>query len=130
MQLLHRLHREHCVPDSPVVRVRNLLPSSWRCLQGHYLALGLHAAIFLLLIYDYICFFISILIFLQIFLGEGLDAWFASVLLLMDFANKRRSLACGLRLWSLSSVLRLYSVGDRMINEYGLFVGIRIDMRN
>jgi hypothetical protein len=30
---------------SPLVRVMNLLPSSGRCLQSHYLATGLHATI-------------------------------------------------------------------------------------
>jgi hypothetical protein len=38
---------EHCFPLSPLVRVRNLLPSNGRCFQSHYLVTGLHAAVLL-----------------------------------------------------------------------------------
>jgi hypothetical protein len=37
---------EHCFPVSPSMRLRNLLPSNGRCSQSHYLATGLHAAIY------------------------------------------------------------------------------------
>jgi hypothetical protein len=43
MQLLHRPQREHHFPISPLMCVRNLLPSSL-CLQSHYLTTGLHAS--------------------------------------------------------------------------------------
>jgi hypothetical protein len=33
-------------PVSPLVRVRNLLPSNGRCSQSHYLATGLHPTIY------------------------------------------------------------------------------------
>jgi hypothetical protein len=47
MQLSHRLQREHRFPVSPLVRVRDLLPSNRCCLQSHYLATGLHATLLL-----------------------------------------------------------------------------------
>jgi hypothetical protein len=71
MQLSHRPHREHSFSDSPLVCVRNLLHSSGHCLQGRCLALALHATIFLLLIFDCICFFPSILIFFTNIPGGG-----------------------------------------------------------
>jgi hypothetical protein len=43
MQLPHEPCREHRFPVSPLLRVKNLLPSNGRGLQGHYLATGLHA---------------------------------------------------------------------------------------
>jgi hypothetical protein len=42
----HGPHRAHRFLVSPLVRVRNLLPSNGRCLQSHYLAAGLHATVF------------------------------------------------------------------------------------
>jgi hypothetical protein len=44
-QLSQERRREHCFPFSPLVRVRNLLPISGRCLQSHYLATDLQATI-------------------------------------------------------------------------------------
>jgi hypothetical protein len=41
-----RLRREHYFPVSPLVHVRNLLPSNGCCLQSNYLGTGLHAAVF------------------------------------------------------------------------------------
>jgi hypothetical protein len=37
--------RNHSFPASPLVRVRNLLPSNWRCLQSYCIATGIHATI-------------------------------------------------------------------------------------
>jgi hypothetical protein len=45
-QLSHGQRREHRFPVSPLVRVRNLLPSNWRCLQSYYLVTGLHATVY------------------------------------------------------------------------------------
>jgi hypothetical protein len=45
MQLLHGPHREHPFPVSPLVSVRNLMPSIGCHLQSCYLPLGLHATI-------------------------------------------------------------------------------------
>jgi hypothetical protein len=44
-QMSHRPHREHQFPVSSFVRVKNLLPSNWLCLQSRYLATGLHATV-------------------------------------------------------------------------------------
>jgi hypothetical protein len=43
-QLSHVLRREYLFPISPLMRVKNLLPSNGRCLQSHYLVTGLHTA--------------------------------------------------------------------------------------
>jgi hypothetical protein len=44
-QLPYGRRIEHRFPVSPLVRVRNLLPSNWRCLKSRYLATGIHATI-------------------------------------------------------------------------------------
>jgi hypothetical protein len=44
-QLSHGPRKEHCFPVSPLVLVRNLLPSNERCLRSHYLAKSLHATL-------------------------------------------------------------------------------------
>jgi hypothetical protein len=44
-QLSHGKHREHLFPVSPLVRVKNLLPSNEHCLHSHYLATGLYATL-------------------------------------------------------------------------------------
>jgi hypothetical protein len=49
MQLSHGPHRERLFPVIPLVYVRNLLPSSGCCLQGCYLATGLHTTIQIIL---------------------------------------------------------------------------------
>jgi hypothetical protein len=45
-QVPHGPRTERRFQVSPLVRVRNLLPSNGRCLQSHYLATGLHATVF------------------------------------------------------------------------------------
>jgi hypothetical protein len=42
-QLARGRRREHRFKVSPLVHVRNMLPSKGRCLWNHYLAAGLHA---------------------------------------------------------------------------------------
>jgi hypothetical protein len=44
-QLSHGPRREHLIPISPLLRVRNLLSINDRCLHSRYLAMGLHATV-------------------------------------------------------------------------------------